>query len=70
VAARSQPAYFTDARDGGKRFRVYTAAMPDISGGALVRASHAASADSGAALPCCWPGSPSSPPPSPTVWHD
>ena len=48
VAEGAQPAYFADARDGGQRFRVYTAAMPDTSGGALVRASRAADADDGA----------------------
>jgi two-component system sensor histidine kinase MprB len=48
VADRTQPAYFANARDGGKRFRVYTAAMPDTSGGALVRTSRAANADNGA----------------------
>jgi len=53
VADGAQPAYFADARDGGQRFRVYTAAMPDTampdrSGGALVRASRAANADNGA----------------------
>src|SRR5205823_3844378 len=48
VAEGTQPAYFADADDGGKRFRVYTAAMPDTSGGALVRSSRAANADNGA----------------------
>ncbi len=48
VAEGAQPAYFADARDGGQRFRVYTAAMPNTSGGALVRASRAANADDGA----------------------
>jgi two-component system, OmpR family, sensor histidine kinase MprB len=48
VAEGAQPAYFADARDGGQRFRVYTAAMPDRPGGALVRASRAANADDGA----------------------
>ncbi|HKB31226.1 MAG TPA: HAMP domain-containing sensor histidine kinase [Streptosporangiaceae bacterium] len=48
VAERAQPAYFADARDGGQRYRVYTAAMPEMSGGALVRTSRAANADDGA----------------------
>ena len=48
VAEHAQPAYFAEARDGGQRFRVYTAAMPDTSSGALVRTSRAASADDGA----------------------
>jgi two-component system sensor histidine kinase MprB len=48
VAEGAQPAYFADARDGGQRFRVYTAAMPGTSGGALVRTSRAANADNGA----------------------
>ncbi len=48
VAEGAQPAYFADARDGGQRFRVYTAAMPDTPGGALVRASRASDADDGA----------------------
>jgi two-component system sensor histidine kinase MprB len=50
VAARADPAYFSDAKDGGDRFRVYTAAMPDTSAGALVRTARAANADSGALL--------------------
>ena len=45
MAEHAQPAYFADARDGGNRFRVYTAAMPDTSGGALVRTSRAANAE-------------------------
>jgi two-component system, OmpR family, sensor histidine kinase MprB len=44
VAEHAQPAYFTDARDGGQQFRVYTAAWP----GGLVRTSRAANADNGA----------------------
>jgi two-component system, OmpR family, sensor histidine kinase MprB len=48
VAEGAQPGYFADARDGGQRFRVYTAAMPDTPGGALVRASRASDADDGA----------------------
>jgi two-component system sensor histidine kinase MprB len=46
VADQSLPAYFTDARDGGQQFRVYTAAMP--APGGLVRTSRAANADDGA----------------------
>jgi len=48
VAEHAQPAYFAEVRDGGQRFRVYTAAMPDTSSGALVRTSRAANADVGA----------------------
>jgi two-component system sensor histidine kinase MprB len=48
VADRTAPAYFANASDRGQRFRVYTAAMPDTSGGALVRTSWAANADDGA----------------------
>ena len=48
VAEHAQPAYFAEAHDGGQRFRVYTAAMPDTSRGALVRTSRAANADDGA----------------------
>ena len=47
VAEQAQPAYFADARDGGQQFRVYTAAMPEPSGG-IVRTSRAANADDGA----------------------
>ncbi|MDL9978310.1 sensor histidine kinase [Microbacterium sp. ASV49] len=50
VANRASPAYFSDARDGGDRFRVYTAAMPDASVGALVRTGRAANADDAALL--------------------
>jgi two-component system sensor histidine kinase MprB len=48
VAEQAQPAYFANARDGGQRFRIYTAAMPDTPSGALVRTSRAANADDGA----------------------
>jgi two-component system sensor histidine kinase MprB len=48
VADHTQPAYFTDGRAGGGRFRIYTAAMPDSSAGGLVRTSRAANADDGA----------------------
>jgi two-component system sensor histidine kinase MprB len=48
VAERAQPAYFADTRDGGQRYRVYTAAMPGTASGGLVRASRAANADDGA----------------------
>jgi two-component system, OmpR family, sensor histidine kinase MprB len=45
VAEGAQPAYFAGAYDGGRQFRVYTAAM---TGGGLVRTSRAANADNGA----------------------
>ena len=48
VAEHAQTAYFTDVSAGDHRFRVYTAAMPDTSGGALVRTSHAGDADNAA----------------------
>ena len=48
VAQGAQPAYFAEAHDGGQRFRVYTAAMPDAPGGALVRTSRPANADDSA----------------------
>jgi two-component system sensor histidine kinase MprB len=44
VAESAQPAYLADARDGGRQFRVYTAAW----NGGLVRTSRAANADDGA----------------------
>ena len=47
VSQDAQPAYFANARHGGQQFRVYTAAMPGMSGG-LVRTSRAANADDGA----------------------
>ncbi|HEY3088321.1 MAG TPA: HAMP domain-containing sensor histidine kinase [Jatrophihabitantaceae bacterium] len=48
VANGDQPAYFAAARDGGTRYRVYSAAMPNGAGGALVRTSRAANADDAA----------------------
>ena len=48
VAEHAQTAYFTDVSAGDHRFRVYTAAMPDTSGGALVRTSHAGDPDNAA----------------------
>jgi two-component system sensor histidine kinase MprB len=45
VAARTQPSYFSEANDGGRSYRVYTAAMPGAADGGLVRASRAANAD-------------------------
>ncbi|HEU5265293.1 MAG TPA: HAMP domain-containing sensor histidine kinase [Jatrophihabitans sp.] len=48
VAAHSQPAYFTDAQEHGRRFRVYTAAAADLADGSLVQTSRAADADAGA----------------------
>jgi two-component system, OmpR family, sensor histidine kinase MprB len=49
VSTGAEAAYFADIRDGGKRYRVYTAAMPNTpNGGALVRTSRAADADDAA----------------------
>jgi two-component system, OmpR family, sensor histidine kinase MprB len=49
VATGAQAAYFANAHDGGKLYRVYTAPMPNTpDGGALVRASRAADADDAA----------------------
>ncbi|HEY2044891.1 MAG TPA: HAMP domain-containing sensor histidine kinase [Jatrophihabitans sp.] len=48
VANHSQTAYFATIGRGGQRYRVYTAAMPDTSAGAIVRTSRAESADDGA----------------------
>jgi two-component system sensor histidine kinase MprB len=48
VAQGADPAYFADLRAGAERARVYTAAMPGDSSGALVRVSRAADADDGA----------------------
>jgi two-component system sensor histidine kinase MprB len=45
VAAQTQAPYFSQAKDGGRTYRVYTAAMPGTSDGGLVRASRAANAD-------------------------
>ncbi len=47
VAGQEQPAYLSDAREGGQRYRVYTAAWPGDPG-ALVRVSRPANADDGA----------------------
>ena len=47
VASGGQPAYFADARDGGRSFRVYTAAWTGSPGG-LVRTSRAADGDDAA----------------------
>ena len=47
VAGQEQPAYFADARDGGRLYRVYTAAWLGDPGG-LVRTSRPANADDGA----------------------
>jgi signal transduction histidine kinase len=43
VAEQGEPAYFTDARDGDRPFRVYTTLLPPEGG--LVRAWRAANAD-------------------------
>ena len=48
VAEGAQPAYFANALDGARRFRVYTAALPGDPAGGLVLASRAANADDGA----------------------
>jgi signal transduction histidine kinase len=48
VADGAEAAYFANVRVGGKRYRVYTAAMPNTEGGALVRTSRAADADDAA----------------------
>jgi two-component system, OmpR family, sensor histidine kinase MprB len=48
VAEQGEPAYFANARDGGRQFRVYTAALPGSLGSGLVRTSRAADADDGA----------------------
>jgi signal transduction histidine kinase len=47
VAEGAQPPYFANADDSGRQFRVYTAAMPGASGGALVRTVRAVDADNG-----------------------
>ncbi len=47
VAGQAQPAYFASARDGGQQFRVYTAAVPGLTGW-LVRVGQAANADDNA----------------------
>ena len=46
AAGQEQPAYFADVRDGGQRYRVYTAAWLGDPGG-LVRVSRPANADDG-----------------------
>jgi two-component system sensor histidine kinase MprB len=48
VADQAEPSYFTEAEDGNRWYRVYTAAMPGTSVGGLVRASRPANADDGA----------------------
>jgi two-component system, OmpR family, sensor histidine kinase MprB len=48
VAKHLQPGYFTNARHGGQQFRVYTAFLPIVPGGGLVRTSQSANADAGA----------------------
>ena len=48
VAEGAQPPYFANEHDGRHQFRVYTAALPGVSGGALVRTSRAADADNAA----------------------
>ncbi|MCL2780112.1 MAG: HAMP domain-containing histidine kinase [Actinomycetia bacterium] len=48
VARNSQAPYFMDASSGGRRSRVYTAPLPGMSDGGLVRASRALDADDGA----------------------
>jgi len=47
VAEGAQPPYFATVDDGGRQFRVYTAAMPAGPDAGLVRASRAAGADDG-----------------------
>ena len=48
VATHARPAYFTNAREHGRRFRVYTAPASDLSDGSLVQTSRAADADAAA----------------------
>lgn len=48
VSNGARPAYFTSARMGDTRYRVYTTTMPGTSAGALVRTARADSADDGA----------------------
>jgi len=48
VAERTEPAYVAERRDGGQRFRVYTAAGPGPSSIPLVRTSRAVNADDAA----------------------
>jgi two-component system sensor histidine kinase MprB len=47
VAEGAQPPYFANLDDGGRLFRVYTAAMPGGSDAGLVRASRPTDADDG-----------------------
>jgi two-component system, OmpR family, sensor histidine kinase MprB len=47
VAEGAQPPYFATVDEGGRQFRVYTAAMPGTTDAGLVRASRAADADDG-----------------------
>jgi two-component system sensor histidine kinase MprB len=48
VAAQEEPSYFAEMQVGGRSYRVYTAAMPGLTDGGLVRTSRAANADDGA----------------------
>lgn len=48
VAQGAQSAYFADVRSAGRKYRIYTAAMPDTPSGALVRTSRPGNADNGA----------------------
>jgi two-component system, OmpR family, sensor histidine kinase MprB len=48
IANGEQAAYFANVHEGGKQYRVYTASMPNTSGGALVRTSRVADADDAA----------------------
>ena len=48
VAERTEPSYVAERRDGGQRFRVYTAAGPGPSSIPLVRTSRAVNADDAA----------------------
>jgi two-component system, OmpR family, sensor histidine kinase MprB len=48
AVSEGAPPYFANVDDGGRRFRVYTAAMPGTSDAGLVRTSRAADADDGA----------------------
>jgi len=47
VAEGAQPPYFATVDEGGRQFRVYTAAMPGTTDAGLVRASRATDADDG-----------------------
>jgi two-component system, OmpR family, sensor histidine kinase MprB len=48
AVSEGAPPYLANMDDGGRQFRVYTAAMPGASGAGLVRTSRAADADDGA----------------------